>query len=41
MPIHGHNGADLGSGNPYESQRVWGELHMDDFDVSHTKDGFR
>jgi hypothetical protein len=28
-------------GNTYESQRVWGELHMDDFDVSHTKDGFR
>ena len=31
----------FGSGNTYESQRVWGELHMDDFDVSHTKDGFR
>lgn len=31
----------FGSGNSYESQRVWGELHMDEFDVSHTKDGFR
>lgn len=31
----------FGSGNTYESQRVWGELHLDDFDVSHTKDGFR
>lgn len=31
----------FGSGNTYESQRIWGELHMDDFDVSHTKDGFR
>ncbi|MFG0305555.1 MAG: ATP-binding protein [Phycisphaerales bacterium JB040] len=29
------------SGNSYESQRVWGELHMDDFAVSHTKDGFQ
>ena len=31
----------FGGGNSYESQRVWGELHMDDFDVSHTKDGFQ
>ena len=31
----------FGRGNSYESQRVWGELHMDDFEVSHTKDGFK
>lgn len=31
----------FGSGNSYESQRVWGEIHMDDFDVTHTKDGFQ
>jgi hypothetical protein len=31
----------FGSSNSYETQRIWGELHMDDFEVSHTKDGFR
>jgi hypothetical protein len=34
-------GEIFGGGNSYESQRVWGELHMDSFDVSHTKDGFQ
>lgn len=28
-------------GNSYQSQRIFGELHLDDFEVSHTKDGFR
>lgn len=26
--------------NSYEYQRIWGELDLDHFDVSHTKDGF-
>lgn len=26
--------------NSYEYQRIWGELELDGFDVSHTKDGF-
>lgn len=31
----------FGKGNSYRSQRIFGELHLDGFDVSHTKDGFR
>lgn len=27
--------------NSYQYQRIFGELHLDGFDVSHTKDGFR
>src|SRR5690606_25005610 len=27
--------------NSYRFQRLFGELHLDGFDVSHTKDGFR
>ena len=30
----------FGTGNSFANQRLWGELHMDDFEVSHTKDGF-
>jgi hypothetical protein len=30
-----------GAGNTYRSQRLFGELHLDGFDVSHTKDGFQ
>lgn len=31
----------FGSTNSYRYQRIFGELHLDGFDVSHTKDGFR
>lgn len=31
----------FGRSNSYRFQRVFGELHLDGFDVSHTKDGFR
>lgn len=31
----------FGATNGYRYQRVFGELHLDGFDVSHTKDGFR
>lgn len=31
----------FGSSNSYRYQRVFGELHLDGFEVSHTKDGFR
>ncbi|CAN5448724.1 hypothetical protein BH09ACT4_BH09ACT4_10740 [soil metagenome] len=30
-----------GAGNTYRSQRLFGELHLDGFEVSHTKDGFQ
>lgn len=30
----------FGGSNSYSYQRIFGELAMDDFDVSHTKDGF-
>jgi hypothetical protein len=31
----------FGNPNSYRYQRVFGELHLDGFEVSHTKDGFR
>ena len=31
----------FGNSNSYRYQRLYGELHIDGFDVSHTKDGFR
>jgi hypothetical protein len=31
----------FGKSNSYAYQRLFGELHLDGFDVSHTKDGFR
>ncbi|KQP41630.1 ATP-binding protein [Methylobacterium sp. Leaf106] len=31
----------FGSPNSYRHQRLFGELHLEGFDVSHTKDGFR
>jgi hypothetical protein len=31
----------FGQSNSYSYQRVFGELHLDDFGVSHTKDGFQ
>lgn len=31
----------FGKSNSYRYQRVFGELHLDGFDVSHTKDGFQ
>ena len=31
----------FGSSNSFRYQRVFGELHLDDFEVSHTKDGIR
>jgi hypothetical protein len=31
----------FGSSNSYRHQRLFGELHLTGFDVSHTKDGFR
>jgi hypothetical protein len=31
----------FGSGNTYRKQRLFGEIHLEGFDVSHTKDGFR
>ena len=31
----------FGSSNSYRFQRLFGELHLDGFEVSHTKDGFR
>jgi hypothetical protein len=31
----------FGSGNTYRKQRLFGEIHLDGFEVSHTKDGFR
>ena len=33
--------AVFGSSNSYRYQRLFGELHLDGFEVSHTKDGFR
>lgn len=34
-------GALFGGGNSYESQRLFGDLHLHGFGVSHTKDGFQ
>lgn len=31
----------FGRGNSFESQRLWGELNLEDFEVSHTKDGIK
>lgn len=31
----------FGPGNSFKSQRLFGELHLSGFDVSHTKDGFQ
>src|SRR5262249_23773844 len=31
----------FGDPNAFEYQRLFGELHLDGFEVSHTKDGFR
>jgi hypothetical protein len=31
----------FGSGNSYRKQRLIGEIHMEGFEVSHTKDGFK
>ena len=31
----------FGTSNSYRYQRLFGELHLEGFDVSHTKDGFR
>jgi len=31
----------FGSSNSFRFQRIFGELHLDGFEVSHTKDGFR
>ena len=31
----------FGSSNSYRYQRLFGELHLNGFEVSHTKDGFR
>jgi hypothetical protein len=31
----------FGAGNSYRSQRLFGELHLEGFSVSHTKDGFQ
>jgi hypothetical protein len=31
----------FGSGNTYRKQRLFGEIHLDGFEVSHTKDGFK
>ncbi|WP_309615813.1 ATP-binding protein [Salinibacterium sp.] len=31
----------FGAGNSFRSQRLFGELHLDGFEVSHTKDGFQ
>jgi len=31
----------FGSPNSFRSQRLFGELHLEGFDVSHTKDGFK
>jgi len=31
----------FGSSNSYRYQRLFGEIHLDGFEVSHTKDGFR
>jgi hypothetical protein len=31
----------FGSSNSFRYQRIFGELHLDGFEVSHTKDGFR
>jgi hypothetical protein len=31
----------FGSGNSYRKQRLFGEIHLEGFAVSHTKDGFR
>jgi hypothetical protein len=31
----------FGNNNSYRFQRLFGEIHLDGFDVSHTKDGFR
>ena len=33
--------AIFGKANSYRYQRLFGELHLDGFEVSHTKDGFR
>ncbi len=38
----GYRPADIfGASNSYRYQRLFGELHLDGFEVSHTKDGFR
>lgn len=34
-------GVIFGAGNSFKSQRLFGELHLEGFDVSHTKDGFQ
>jgi hypothetical protein len=31
----------FGSGNTYRKQRLYGEIHLEGFEVSHTKDGFK
>jgi hypothetical protein len=31
----------FGAGNSFESQRLWGEINLEDFEVSHTKDGIK
>lgn len=31
----------FGSGNTYRKQRLFGEIHLEGFEVSHTKDGFK
>ena len=31
----------FGTGNSYRKQRLIGEIHLEGFDVSHTKDGFK
>ena len=31
----------FGSGNSYRKQRLFGEIHLEGFEVSHTKDGFK
>src|SRR5205814_268509 len=33
--------AVFGKSNSYRYQRLFGELHLEGFEVSHTKDGFR
>jgi hypothetical protein len=33
--------AIFGSGNSYESQRIFGDVHLEGFGVSHTKDGLQ
>jgi len=31
----------FGTGNSYRRQRLIGEIHLEGFEVSHTKDGFQ